>query len=180
MNRQNRRIFDDDDDDDEEDDVAWTRSNTTRRANGLGVRVRRNGTSQDPLTHVREIVEDDWRETLDDNFHPVTLALDMLDTSSLGRAKDLSNFRETNAIIERALQSTVNEHYQGFNASIGTYRQITGSISHSQKQVDKTKAALLKAKVQLSSKRTDLLEMSARSTQYQDMLKLLYDMYVSP
>lgn len=172
MSRHNRRIFDDDDDD---DGAGWTRSNSTR-ANGLSNRPRRNGTSHDPLTRVREVVEDNWRETLDDNFHPITLALDMLDGSSLGRAKDLNQFKETNKMIEQALQSTVNEHYQGFNASVGTYRQITGSIGQAQRQVRSTKSALLRAKVQLSSKRTDLMDMSVRSTQYQDMLKLLHDM----
>lgn len=171
MSRNHRRIFDDDD---EGEDVGWTRS--SRKANGTISRSRRNGVSRDPLAEVREVVEDDWRETLDDNFHPISLALDMLDRTSLGRAKDLNKFKETNQMIEQALQSTVNEHYQGFNASVGTYRQIAGSISQSQKQVRTTKAALMRAKVQLSSKRMDLLEMSARSTQYQEILKLLRDM----
>lgn len=172
MSSRNRRFFDDVDDD---DDAAgqlkgWSRS---RQANGTIHRDRRNGVSRDPLSEVRELVEDDWRETLDENFHPITLALDMLDTSSLGRAKELDKFKRANQQIEQALQSTVNEHYQGFNSSIGTYGQVTGAIDLSQQMVRSTRNALLRAKVQLSSKRADLLEMSAKSSQYQGMIKLL-------
>lgn len=172
MSSRNRRFFDDDDDDDEQLS-GWTRN---RRSNGAPARDRRNGVSRDPLSEVRAIVEDEWRETLDDNFHPITLALDMLDTSSLGRAKELENFKKTNQQIETALQSTVNEHYQGFNSSVGTYGQITGSIGECQKQVRGTRDALLRAKVQLSTKRDDLLEMSAKSQQFQSMITFLRQM----
>lgn len=162
-----RRIFDDEDDD---GIGGWSRNRKTSEATA---RNRRNGLSHDPLAEVRATVEDDWRETLDDNFHPITLALDMMDSSSLGRAKDLNKFKQTNQQIEQALQSTVNEHYQGFNSSVGTYGQLSDSIRISQKKVNSTKDALLRAKVQLSSKRLDLLDMSARTHQYQDMIRLL-------
>lgn len=170
MNR-NRRYLDDDDSDDG-DSGGWKRapSSTTNRTV-----PRRNGVSRDPLAEIRAIVEDDWRETLDDNFHPITLALDMLDTSSLGRHRELGKFKKTNQLIEQALQSTVNEHYQGFNSSIGTYGQVTGSIKQSQRQIISTKESLLRAKVQLSVKRSDLLDMSTKSQQYKDIIKLLRD-----
>ena len=171
-----RRFFDDDDDDDRDDMGSDNVRAWTRRKNEVPIsRDRRNGVSREPLAEVREIVEQDWREMLDENFHPITLALDMLDKSSLGRAKDLPNFREVNRQIEQALQSTVNEHYQGFNSSVGIYGQVTGSIRHSQRQVGTAKDALLRAKVQLSSKRSDLADMTKRSTHYHDTIKLLRD-----
>lgn len=160
-----RRYLDNDLDD---LDDGWNRSAT----NGRGV-PRRNGVSRDPLAEVKAIVEEDWRETISEDFHPITLALDMLDKSSLGRHRELSKFKRTNEAIEQALQSTVNEHYQGFNSSIGTYGQISGSIAQSQRQIRTTKESLLRAKVQLSIRRDDLLDMTAKSQQYQDMLKLL-------
>jgi exocyst complex component 4 len=168
-----RTFLDDDEDEEEEEDHNWRslgRNLTTTRRNGV------SKTTNDSLGEIRAIIQDEWAETLQPDFRPIGLALDMVDTSSLGRRRDLERFKRTNQDIERALQSTVNEHYQGFNSSIGTYGQVTSSIAASQKQVGATRDALHRAKAQLSTQRADLLDLSERSQQYNDMIALLKDM----
>ncbi|ORY80018.1 Sec8 exocyst complex component-specific domain-domain-containing protein [Protomyces lactucae-debilis] len=168
-----RRGILDDDDDEEEDDHNWRslsrNATTVNRRNGV------SKTTNDTLGEIRGIIQSEWAETLQPDFRPIGLALDMVDTSSLGRRRDLERFRRTNQDIERALQSTVNEHYQGFNSSIGTYGQVTGAIATSQRQVGATRDALHRAKAQLSTHRDDLLDLSERSRQYNDMISLLKD-----
>ena len=121
------------------------------------------------------MIQSEWRDTTSDDYHPITLALDMLDRSSLGRHNDLRHFQQTNEMIEQALQSTVNEHYQGFNTSIGFYGQFSASVTHSQEKLLNTKEALARAKIQLSVKRGDLVEMSNKSQHFKNVIKLLKD-----
>lgn len=141
--------------------------------------VRRNGLSRssaDTLTDIRNLVKGDYPEALTEAFQPITLALEMLDTSSLGRHRELDKFRAINREIEQTLQGTVNEHFQGFNSSIGTHTYMVASVERCQKSVTSTRDMLLRAKAQLSIQRSDLLELTHRAKQLNEVLQILKDM----
>ena len=143
---------------------------------------RRNGlsrTSADTLSDIRSLVKGDYPEALSDSFQPITLALEMLDTSSLGRHRELDKFKAINHEIEQALRSTVNEHFQGFNSSVGTHTFMVAAVERCQKNVTTTRDMLLRAKAQLSIQRTDLLDLNQRSRQLNEVLQVLKDMYVA-
>ncbi len=105
------------------------------------------------------------------------MALELLDSSSIGRQKDYERFKVMNSRIESALQTTVKQHYQEFNSSLGTYGTITQSINTSHTYVQMMRELLLQSRSDLSSKRTDLRGMSHKSQQDQEILKILKLVY---
>ncbi|KAG8680453.1 hypothetical protein FRC09_018220, partial [Ceratobasidium sp. 395] len=54
---------------------------------------------------VLDQMQDEWAFVIDPDFNPVSLALSLLDDSSVGR--DLGSFRRTKGMLERALKGTV-------------------------------------------------------------------------
>ncbi|KAG9307493.1 hypothetical protein G9A89_017323 [Geosiphon pyriformis] len=114
-----------------------------------------------------------WEFMMSEEFNPVQLALQLLDDSSLGRGHHLADFQNTMASLDRALQYIVNEYYQGFNSSIGTFGGVMQNIGASQDCVREIKGQLRECKQALQSKRGDLLQLWCRSQQYKEMLRIL-------
>ncbi|BFZ53858.1 exocyst subunit [Savitreella phatthalungensis] len=125
------------------------------------------------LSRITSIVQQDYPELLTDGFQPVSLALEMLDTTSLGRHRELDNFRNINKHLERSLQAHVNTHFQGFNSSIGMHASMEAALDRCQRQVKEASDMLLRAKAQLSIQRLDLVELNGRTRQLQDSLQIL-------
>jgi exocyst complex component 4 len=55
-----------------------------------------------------KVIERDWSFMQDENCVPVKVALQLMDTSSLGLAKQYPNFKETHQDLQLALQAIVN------------------------------------------------------------------------
>lgn len=104
---------------------------------------------------------------------PVQVALQLMDSSSLGRANQYDQFQQTHMQLQRALKAIVNEHHQGFNSSIGTFHKIQASIQASQTRLQQLKANLAQAKIGLSTTRPELKGLAASSHSYDDMLQAL-------
>ncbi|MBE3111692.1 MAG: hypothetical protein IMZ46_14495, partial [Acidobacteria bacterium] len=100
--------------------------------------------------------------------------LQLLDTSSVGRAHEYRNFQKTHKYLQESLRSIVNEHHQGFNSSIGTFHKIQGSIQSSQKRVRTLKESLVASKMNLCQSDPELRKLSRTSQSY-DQLLLLFD-----
>ncbi|CAG8757762.1 25105_t:CDS:10 [Gigaspora margarita] len=130
-----------------------------------------------PLDSFREMeavmrqINENWDFMNSENFNPVSLALQLLDDSSLG--KDYKAFQQTKASLDRALQFIVNDYYHGFNSSIGTFGGVMKNIGDSQERVREMKSQLKACKEALSSKRSDLLQLWFRSQQYKEMIRIL-------
>ncbi|TGZ81091.1 hypothetical protein EX30DRAFT_306899 [Ascodesmis nigricans] len=110
----------------------------------------------------------------DENCVPVKVALQLMDTSSLGLAYKYSNFKHTHKELQNALQSIVNDHHQGFNSSIGTFHTIMKSITSSQANVRELRESLLKAKDDLSTSKPEVKTMVESSQKYDVMLQTLH------
>ncbi|CAG8500956.1 8518_t:CDS:10 [Ambispora leptoticha] len=107
-------------------------------------------------------INQQWEFMMSDDFNSVQLALSLLDDSSLGRGHDITEFR-------RAMEN----YYQGFNSSIGTFGGVMQNIGDSQDRVREIKSQLKECKQALLSKRADLLQLWFRSQQYKEMLRIL-------
>ncbi|CAG8550348.1 2665_t:CDS:10 [Diversispora eburnea] len=120
---------------------------------------------------VMKQINQDWEEMTSEDFNPVPLSLQLLDDSSLGR--DYNFFLQTKKNLDRALQFIVNDYYQGFNSSIGTFGGVIQSIGDSQERVKEMKTRLKSCKEALLSKRSDLFQLWIRSQQYKEMIRIL-------
>jgi exocyst complex component 4 len=125
------------------------------------------------LAEVLQHIQSEWGFMADDKCVPVQVALQLMDSSSLGRAHQYGQFQDTHKQLKRALKAIVNEHHQGFNSSIGTFHKIQSSIQTSQNRLRTLKDTLGQAKVGLSSTRPELKGLASTSQSYDEMLQVL-------
>ena len=124
------------------------------------------------LNQVLDHIKDSWPAMCENECIPVQLALQLLDTSSVGRAHEYRNFQKTHKYLQESLRNIVNEHHQGFNSSIGTFHKIQGSIQTSQKRVRALKESLVASKMNLCQSDPELRKLSKTSQAYDELLQL--------
>lgn len=128
------------------------------------------------IAQVLEHIKSDWPSMCDNDSMPVQLALQLLDSSSVGRAHEYRKFQETHQYLQDSLKNIVHEHHQGFNSSIGTFHKIQGSIQASQKRVRELKESLASSKASLCSTDPELKKLSQTSTEYDELLQTLNEL----
>lgn len=114
-----------------------------------------------------------FKDLLDPEANTLVTALALADTSSVGRARYKDEFEGLKQGLHECIKEFVDENYQGFNNSIGSYRTVLQSIERSHGNVNSSKELLLKAKSDLASRRPILKELRASSQSYQKMLDIL-------
>lgn len=124
-------------------------------------------------TDVLQYIQSEWSFMAQDKCVPVQVALQLMDSSSLGRANQYSEFQATHKQLQRALKAIVNEHHQGFNSSIGTFHKIQSSIQSSQTRLRQLRESLSQAKSGLSTTRPELKGLASTSQGYDEMLQCL-------
>ncbi|KAK0636237.1 Sec8 exocyst complex component-specific domain-containing protein [Bombardia bombarda] len=125
---------------------------------------------------VLELIKKDWPAMCENDCVPVQLALQLLDTSSVGRAHEYRNFQNTHRYLQDSLKNIVHDYHQGFNSSIGTFHKIQGSIQTSQKKVRTLKESLAAAKTALCTTDPELKKLHATSRMYDDVLQTLNEL----
>ncbi|KAK8034332.1 Sec8 exocyst complex component specific domain-containing protein [Apiospora rasikravindrae] len=128
------------------------------------------------ISQVLEQVKAEWPALCEDNCIPASLALQLLDTSSVGRAHEYRNFQKTHQYLQDSLKGIVHEHHQGFNSSIGTFHKIQGSIQSSQKRVRTLKESLNTSRANLCSTDPELKKMYKASHMYDEVLQTLNEL----
>lgn len=136
-------------------------------------RKKANRYAHRPFTEVLQYIQAEWGFMAQDQCVPVQVALQLMDSSSLGRAHQYGQFQDTHKQLQRALKAIVNEHHQGFNSSIGTFHKIQSSISASQSRLRALKDSLDQAKIGLSTTRPELRGLASTSQSYDEMLQAL-------
>lgn len=124
-------------------------------------------------TEVLQYIQSEWSFMAQDQCVPVQVALQLMDSSSLGRANQYDQFQTTQKQLQRALKAIVNEHHQGFYSSIGTFHQIQSGIQSSQAKLRQLRDSLGQAKAGLSSTRPELKGLASTSQSYDEMLQAL-------
>ncbi|KAI0447505.1 Sec8 exocyst complex component-specific domain-containing protein [Xylaria telfairii] len=125
------------------------------------------------ITKVLEHIKTEWPSMTQNDCIPVSLALQLLDNSSVGRAHEYDNFKKTHQYLQDSLKGIVHEHHQGFNSSIGTFHKIQGSIQASQKRVRALKESLAASKNSLCTSDPDLKKLYKSSQMYDEVLQTL-------
>ena len=126
---------------------------------------------QDALDRIRT----EWPSMCQTDCVPVQMALQLLDSSSVGRAHEYRAFQRTHQYLQESLKGIVHDYHQGFNSSIGTFHKIQSSIQASQKKVRVLKEGLAASKVNLCKSDPELAKLYTASQQYDDLLQTLGD-----
>lgn len=122
---------------------------------------------------VLEHIKSDWPAMCENDCLPVHVALQLLDTSSVGRAHEYRQFEKTHRYLQESLKAIVHEHHQGFNSSIGTFHKIQSSIHASQKRVRTLKESLGQSKASLATADPELKKLATASQHYDDLIHTL-------
>jgi exocyst complex component 4 len=122
---------------------------------------------------VLEHIKSDWPAMCQNECLPVHVALQLLDTSSVGRAHEYREFERTHRYLQESLKAIVHEHHQGFNSSIGTFHKIQSSIQASQKRVRTLKESLGQSKASLATADPELKKLAIGSQNYDDLIHTL-------
>ncbi|QSS55698.1 Sec8 exocyst complex component specific domain-containing protein [Histoplasma capsulatum var. duboisii H88] len=125
-----------------------------------------------PIDDVLRMIQQDWEFMATDDCIPVQVGLQLMDSSTLGKADREPDFIRTYKQIQKSLKSIVNEHHQGFNSSIGTYHTIQSSIQSSQNRLRILKGTLAEAKAGLLTTKPELKGLATASQNYDDILQL--------
>ncbi|CAJ2508034.1 Uu.00g092200.m01.CDS01 [Anthostomella pinea] len=128
------------------------------------------------IAQVLDHIKTEWPAMIQDDCIPVSLALQLLDVSSVGRAHEYKNFKRTHQYLQDSLKGIVHEHHQGFNSSIGTFHKIQGSIQASQKRVRTLKESLAASRNSLCSSDPELKKLYKSSQMYDDVLQTLNEL----
>ncbi|KXJ92983.1 Sec8 exocyst complex component-specific domain-containing protein [Microdochium bolleyi] len=128
------------------------------------------------ISQVLQHIKSEWPAMVNNDCIPVQLALQLLDTSSVGRAHEYRKFQQTHQYLQDSLKGIVHEHHQGFNSSIGTFHKIQGSIQASQKKVRALKESLAASKASLSTTDPELKKLYKSSQMYDDILQTLNEL----
>ncbi|KAH7393163.1 Sec8 exocyst complex component-specific domain-containing protein [Cadophora sp. MPI-SDFR-AT-0126] len=122
---------------------------------------------------VLEHIKTEWPAMCESECVPVHVALQLLDTSSVGRAHEYRQFEKTHRYLQDSLKAIVHEHHQGFNSSIGTFHKIQASIQTSQKRVRTLKESLNQSKASLSTTDPELKKLATASQKYDELIHTL-------
>ncbi|KAI1104328.1 Sec8 exocyst complex component-specific domain-containing protein [Jackrogersella minutella] len=128
------------------------------------------------ISQVLELIKGEWPAMIEDDCIPVSLALQLLDNSSVGRAHEYRGFKKTHKYLQDSLKNIVHEHHQGFNSSIGTFHKIQGSIQASQKRVRTLKESLAASRTSLCVTDPELKKLYKSSQMYDDVLQTLNEL----
>ncbi|XHG00175.1 hypothetical protein AWENTII_003641 [Aspergillus wentii] len=150
--------------------LATSRSRERERPDGTSGGS--NARGPQAIEDVLQSIQSEWDFMNSGDCVPVQVALQLMDTSTLGKADREPNFLDVHDQIQRTLKSIVNEHHQGFNSSIGTYHKIQSSIQSSQSRVRGLRNALDEAKSGLLSTKPELKGLATSSQKYDDIIQL--------
>lgn len=128
--------------------------------------------------HLDELINKvsvEWSELLDEDANTLEVALSLMDNSSIGKAKYINRFEGLKTELQENLKLIVNNNYQGFNTSIGSYRNVVQSVSTTQNNINEVKELLNKARNELSVRRPVLKELKGTSLKYKQMIEILQD-----
>ncbi|KAI0216777.1 exocyst subunit [Massospora cicadina] len=144
---------------------------------GLG-----NGSSLNKAEASLRQVKKQWSPLLSSEFNPVSLALELLDSSSLGR--DLGAFENLLNTLNTTVEEVVNDHYRQFSTTTAIFTGVQAEINRkprldpltlkeSSAQVQAMRQDLLRCKDILTTQRSDLNVLWSKAKQYKEMLHIL-------
>lgn len=154
--------------------------NISRRLSTVGrddsdLSIQAEEESSEHLDNIINSVAMEWKELVDENSNTLEVALSLMDNSSIGKARYIDRFNSLKTDLQEMLKLIVNNNYQGFNTSIGSYRSVVHSVSTTQNNINEIKELLTKAKTDLATRRPVLRDLRETSLRYKQMISILED-----
>jgi exocyst complex component 4 len=142
-------------------------------AHPAGTRARGESVAERAIGDVLGLIQAEWPVMCKSDCVPVHVALQLLDTSSVGRAHEYQRWDQLHKYLQDSLKAVVHEHHQGFNSAIGTFHKIQSSIQTSQRRVRMLKDSLTQSKSSLGTTDPELRKLASASQNYDDLLHVL-------
>ncbi|KAK9486581.1 Sec8 exocyst complex component-specific domain-containing protein [Lipomyces starkeyi] len=128
---------------------------------------------QQHTNDVLKFVERDWGTLQSDDCNPVATALELMDTSSVGRASEYDDFKDLSVRLEKIMEVISKDHYDDINNSITAFNDIMTEIEEAEARVRQLRETLTKAKQNLTTKQTQMRGLAERATRYREMISIL-------
>ncbi|KAI3402905.2 SEC8 [Candida oxycetoniae] len=125
------------------------------------------------LKMVQSEITYDWPLILQDNANPIEMAIALLDDTSVGLAHRLQEFLAIKNRTEGALRNVVDEHYELFSNSIGSYNMLLSALHQSEQDSTAIRNFLESSKREVQDRTTILRELSQSSAKYDEIIVLL-------
>ncbi|KAK7204513.1 Sec8 exocyst complex component-specific domain-containing protein [Myxozyma melibiosi] len=122
---------------------------------------------------VLKFVARDWGELMSEDCNAVAIALDLMDTSSVGRSSDLPDFMDLSSRLEMIMRDISEERYADINKSISAFKEVVASIEESETRVRTLRETLIRAKQNSTTKQTQMRGLVERAYRYREMLEIL-------
>lgn len=122
---------------------------------------------------VLKFVARDWSELMNDGCNSVAVALDLMDSSSVGRSADYDDFKDLSLRLENIMQVISEERYDDINNSISAFKDVTASIEESENRVRLIRESLTRAKQNTTTKQAQMRGLVERAFRYREMLDIL-------
>lgn len=115
----------------------------------------------------------EWPQCLPEDANPIEMAIQLLDDTSVGLSHKLPDFNEIGETTSESLRRVVNEHYETFNNSIGSYHLLLSSFQQSQNDTDDIKEMLESTSKDIHDKSDILNDLNQTSSRYSEMVDIL-------
>ncbi|CDK25540.1 unnamed protein product [Kuraishia capsulata CBS 1993] len=129
--------------------------------------------SLDQLGTVLHLVEREWSDVMRPSANPLEAALPLLDDTSVGMAHRYPEFKHLKEKLSKTLRAAVNEHYQAFNDSVGSYGITVETVADSQRIVHGIRKSLQDVSDHISAPRSMLDDLNNNSAQYGEMVEIV-------
>ncbi|KTW28876.1 hypothetical protein T552_01505 [Pneumocystis carinii B80] len=123
------------------------------------------------IEDILQYIKEKWNSLTKEECNSVVSALELFDKSSLG--KDYNAFKETYQRLQKAFKSIINEHYDEFSSSIGTFEMIMQNIAKSLEKTNEINEMILESQERFSFKENDLNHIYQHSSQLKETLRIL-------
>lgn len=97
----------------------------------------------------------------------------LLDNTSVGLAHRHGEFLDLKDRISNGLRLAVNEHFQAFNDSVGSYRSVVQNIANSQQILSKVKDTINTSSKDLTENKDNMNTLNENLKTYNDMVEVL-------
>lgn len=137
------------------------------------LRVDSESEAEKQISTVLEHIKTDWPALCQKECVPVEIAIQLLDTSSVGKAHEYRQFQQTHKYLQDSLKAIVHEHHQAFNSSIGAFHKIQTCILSAQKRVQSLKESINQSKANIATTDPELKKLAIASQNYNDLIHML-------
>lgn len=125
------------------------------------------------LKEVHNLLKYEWPQCLQPDANPIELAVSLLDDTSVGLAHKLPMFEDITIQTESALRKVVNDHFEIFNNSVGSYHSLLSTLTDSQNDSKEIKQLLESTTKDIHNRSDVLNELSQTSARYSETIEIL-------